>query len=155
MAQRAVWLTSAGFKKFEDELAELRNVRRPQVSERIRQAKEGTDTIDNAEYDDAKSEQSFVEGRILELEGTLAHARIIEEGPHADHVDLGSRVTVKDDDGIEEEYLIVGSVEAEPRRGLISNESPVGRALLGKRAGEHVSVTAPGGSFDLTIVEVA
>ena len=144
MAERAIYLTREGFKKFDEELEHLRTVRRPQVAERIRLAKELTDTVDNAEYDDAKSEQ-----------GTLASAQIIGEGPHPDYVDLGSRVTVKDADGIEEAYLIVGSVEADPRHGLISNESPVGRALLGKRAGEHVSVVAPGGSFELVVVKVA
>jgi transcription elongation factor GreA len=155
MAERAIYLTREGFKKFDEELEHLRTVRRPQVAERIRLAKELTDTVDNAEYDDAKSEQGFIEGRIQELEGTLASAQIIGEGPHPDYVDLGSRVTVKDADGIEEAYLIVGSVEADPRHGLISNESPVGRALLGKRAGEQVSVVAPGGSFELVVVEVA
>ena len=155
MPGRAVYLTRDGFKKFEEELEYLRTVKRPQVAERIRRAKEFTDTVDNAEYDEAKSEQGFIEGRIQELEATLANAQMIGEGPHSDVVDLGSLVTVKDDEGIEEKYTIVGSVEADPRHGLISNESPVGRALLGKRAGEKVSVTAPGGSFDLVVVEVA
>ncbi|HYU18359.1 MAG TPA: transcription elongation factor GreA [Chloroflexota bacterium] len=155
MPVRAVYVTREGFKKFEEELEHLRSVKRPQVAERIRKAKEFTDTVDNAEYDEAKSEQAFVEGRIQEIEGTLANAQIIGEGPHPDYVALGSHVTVKDADGVEEKYKIVGSVEADPRHGLISNESPVGRALLGKRAGERVSVDAPGGSFDLTVVEVA
>jgi transcription elongation factor GreA len=155
MPERAVYLTREGFKKFEEELEQLRTVKRPRVAERIRQAKEFTDTVDNAEYDEAKSEQSFVEGRIQELEAALANAQIIGEGPHSDVIGLGSRVTVKDDEGIEERYTIVGSVEADPRHGMISNESPVGRALLGKRAGEHASVVAPGGSFELVVVEVS
>jgi transcription elongation factor GreA len=155
MPDRTVYLTREGFKRLDDELEHLRTVKRPEVSERIRRSKDMTDVDGNAEYDEAKSEQGFIEGRIQELEGTLASAQIIGEGPHPDYVDLGSRVTVKDADGIEEAYLIVGSVEADPRHGLISNESPVGRALLGKRAGEHVSVVAPGGSFELVVVEVA
>ena len=155
MPERAVYLTREGFKKLEEELEHLRTVKRPQISERIRRAKEFTDTVDNAEYDEAKSEQAFIEGRIQELEGCLASAKIIGDGPHPDYVDLGSRVKVKDSDGIEEEYVIVGSVEADPRHGLISNESPVGSALMGKRAGEQVSVSAPGGSFDLVVVQVA
>ena len=155
MPERAVYLTREGFKKFEEELEQLRTVKRPRVAERIRQAKEFTDTVDNAEYDEAKSEQAFVEGRIQELERALANAQIIGDGPHSDVVELGSHVTVKDGDGVEEKYTIVGSVEADPRHGLISNESPVGRALLGKRVGEQASVVAPGGSFELTIVEVS
>jgi transcription elongation factor GreA len=154
MPERAVYLTREGFKKIEDELEQLRTVKRPQVSERIRRAKEFTDTVDSAEYDDAKSEQGFIEGRIQELEAALASAEIIGEGPHPDYVALGSRVIVKDEEGVEEEYTIVGSVEADPRHGLISNESPVGRALLGKRVGENASVVAPGGSFALTVVRV-
>ncbi len=155
MAERAVYLTRAGFKKFEEELDELRSVKRPQVSERIRRSKDFTDTVDNAEYDEAKNEQSFVEGRIQALEATLANVQMIGVGPKVDFVTLGSQVTVKDDDGVEEAYTIVGSFEADPRHGLISNESPVGRALLGKKAGERASVVAPGGSFDLMVVEVS
>jgi transcription elongation factor GreA len=154
MAERAVYLTRAGFKRLDEELAHLRTVKRPEVSERIRRSKDRTDVEDNAEYDEAKSEQSFVEGRIQELEATLAAAQIIGEGPPSDFVGLGSRVTVKDADDDQEEYTIVGSMEADPRKGLISNESPVGRALLGKRVGETASVVAPGGSFDLSVVEI-
>jgi transcription elongation factor GreA len=154
MAQRVVYLTRAGFKKFEDELEQLRTVKRPRVAERIRQSKEFTDALDNAEYDEAKSEQAFIEGRIQELEATLANAQLIGEGPRSDVIGLGSHVTVKDSDGVVEQYTIVGSVEADPRHGLISNESPVGRALLGKRAGDEASVAAPAGSFQLTVVSV-
>jgi transcription elongation factor GreA len=154
MAERAVYLTREGFKKFEEELEQLRTVKRPQVSERIRRSKDFTDTVDNAEYDEAKNEQAFIEGRIQELEATLASAQMIGVGSKGDFVTLGSQVTVKDDEGVEEHYTIVGSVEADPRHGLISNESPVGRALLGKKAGERASVIAPGGSFDLVVVDV-
>ncbi len=155
MPERAVYLTREGYKRLDEELEHLRTVKRPQVSERIRRAKEFTDTVDNAEYDDAKSEQAFIEGRIQELEGCLASAQIIGDGPHPDYVDLGSRVKVKDSDGIEEEYVIVGSVEADPRHGLISNESPVGRALLGHKKGEKVQVTVPAGAFTYTIVGIS
>ena len=155
MPERAVYVTREGLKKLDEELEELRNVKRPAVSERIRRAKEFTDTVDNAEYDEAKTEQSFIEGRVQEIELALANAQIIGEGPASDTVDLGSHVTVKDEDGVEEKYTIVGSVEADPRHGLISNESPVGQALLGKKVGEKATVSAPGGSFALTIVEVA
>ena len=155
MPQKQVYLTREGFKKFEEELAHLKNEKRPEVAERIRKAKEFTDTVDNAEYDDAKAEQAFMEGRIQDLEYELANAVIIDDHPAADYVRLGSKVTVSDTTGEQEMYTIVGSAEADPRRGYISNESPVGRALLGKRIGEQVDVVAPGGSFNLKVVSLA
>jgi transcription elongation factor GreA len=155
MAERHHYLTREGFKKFEEELSRLKTVKRERVAERIRKAKEFTDTVDNAEYDDAKAEQAFIEGRIQDLEYQLANAEIIDDHPAADYVRLGSKVTVADGSGEEEIYTIVGSAEADPRRGFISNESPVGRALLGKRIGEQVDVVAPGGSFNLKVVSLA
>ncbi len=155
MPDKQVYLTREGYSKLEEELKMLRNVRRPQVAERIRRAKEFTDTVDNAEYDDAKNEQAFVEGRIQDLERMLANAIIIDDHPMTDVVRLGSKVRVKTAEGDLEEYTIVGSLEADPRRGKISNESPVGRALLGKRVGDEVMVQAPGGAFSLRILEIA
>jgi transcription elongation factor GreA len=155
MPDRAVYLTRDGFKRLDQELEQLRTVKRPEVSERIRRSKDMTDVTDNAVYDEAKSEQSFIEGRIVELERMLASAQIIGDGPRTEFVGLGSHVKVTDSDGETDEYQIVGSAEADPKRGLISNESPVGRALLGKKQGEKTSVVAPGGSFDLTVVEVS
>ncbi|MCC6177139.1 MAG: transcription elongation factor GreA [Chloroflexi bacterium] len=155
MPERAIYLTREGFKKFDDELAHLRTVKRPEISERIRKAKELTDVVDNAEYDEAKSEQGFVEGRIVELEMLLANAQLIGDGPRSDFVTFGSHVTVREADGETERYTIVGSIEADPRRGLISNESPVGRALFGKKPGDTATVVAPAGSFDLTVIEVS
>ena len=155
MAEKTIYLTRQGFKRFEEELDQLKSVKRAAVSERIRKAKEFTDTVDNAEYDDAKAEQAFIEGRIQDLEYQLANAEIIDEHPAGDFVRLGSKVTVLDASGEEEMYTIVGSAEADPRHGYISNESPVGRALLGKRPGEQVDVVAPGGSFNLKVVSVA
>lgn len=154
MADRTVYLTREGFKRLDEELEQLRTVKRPEVSDRIRRSKDMTDVTDNAEYDEAKSEQAFVEGRIAELELTLASAQIIEESASTEFVGLGSRVTVRDDDGEEDKYRIVGSMEADPKRGMISNESPVGRALLGKKPGESATVVAPGGSFNLTVVTI-
>ncbi|MGI5835128.1 MAG: transcription elongation factor GreA [Chloroflexota bacterium] len=152
MVEKTVYLTREGLAKLEEELQYLRTVRRQQVAERIRRAKEFTNTVDNAEYDDAKNEQAFVEGRIQVLEHNLANAEVIENqnGPTG-YVRLGSRVTVIDSDGIEDIYTIVGSAEADPKAGRISNESPIGRALLGRRTGDRVTVVAPGGSFELTI----
>jgi transcription elongation factor GreA len=155
MSEKQIYLTREGFKKFQEELVHLKGEKRAEVSERIRKAKEFTDTVDNAEYDDAKAEQAFIEGRIKDLEYQLANAQFIDDHPAADYVRLGSRVTVTDSAGEEEVFTIVGSAEADPRRGKISNESPVGRALLGKRPGEEVDVVAPGGSFNLKVVSLA
>jgi len=155
MAEKQVYLTREGYKKFEEELAHLKSEKRAEVAERIRRAKEFTDTVDNAEYDDAKAEQAFMEGRIQDLEYELANAVIIDDHPAADYVRLGSKVTVLDTSGEQEVYTIVGSAEADPRRGYISNESPVGRALLGKKIGEQADVVAPGGSFNLKVVSLA
>jgi transcription elongation factor GreA len=155
MQDRVVYLTPEGKERFAAELRELTTKRRHEVEERIRRAKEFSDTVDNAEYDDAKNEQAFVEGRIQELERVLANAKIIEEPQKADFVRIGARVTVEGSDGEKETYHLVGSQEADPRRGLVSNESPIGRALLGKRVGDEVTVVAPGGSFALRIREIA
>jgi transcription elongation factor GreA len=155
MPDKQVYLTRAGFKRFEDELNYLKNEKRAEVAERIRRAKEFTDTVDNAEYDDAKAEQAFIEGRIQELDYELANAQIIDDHPAGDFVKLGSKVTVTDSDGEKEVFTIVGSAEADPQHGYISNESPVGRALMGKRIGEQVDVVAPGGSFKMKVVSLA
>jgi transcription elongation factor GreA len=150
--EKTVYLTKEGLAKLEEELHHLRTTRRHEVAERIRRAKEFTNTVDNAEYDDAKNEQAFVEGRVQSIERMLANAVVIDEqAAPSGFVRLGSHVTVVDSEGVEESYTIVGSAEADPRAGKVSNESPIGRALLGHRVGDQVSVMAPGGSFDLTI----
>jgi transcription elongation factor GreA len=154
MPEKPVYLTQEGYERLDHELHELRSVRRPAVAERIRKAKEFTDTVDNAEYDDAKQDQAFIEGRIQDLERMLATAQIIDEHPTADCVRLGSHVVVEDEEGEAQEYLIVGSAEADPRHGRISNESPVGHALLGRCVGDEVQISAPGGSFRLRITRL-
>jgi transcription elongation factor GreA len=155
MQDKVVYLTPEGKQRFAAELHELQTVRRHQVEEQIRRAKEFADTVDNAEYDEAKTEQAFVEGRIQELERLLSTAKVIEEPTtKADYVRMGSHVKVCDADGEAETYYLVGSHEADPRRGLISNESPIGRALIGKRVGDEVTVVAPAGSFTLKILEI-
>jgi len=151
MADRQVYLTRDGYDRLVQELAELRLEKRPQIEERIRLAKELSDTVDNAEYDGAKQEQSFVEGRIQELEQLLADAEMIEDHPSTDFVRLGSSVTVIGSDDEREDYTIVGSAEADPKRGFVSNESPVGRALMGRKVGDEVTIVAPGGSFTVRI----
>src|SRR6266568_1045863 len=155
MHDKVVYLTPEGKRRFTEELHELLTVRRHEVEERIRRAKEFSDTVDNAEYDEAKTEQSFVEGRIQELERMLSAAKLIEEPTtKADFVRMGSHIKVVDSEGDEETYYLVGSHEADPRRGLVSNESPIGRALIGKRVGDEVTVVAPAGSFNLKILEI-
>jgi transcription elongation factor GreA len=151
MADRSVYLTRDGYERLAQELKELRLEKRPQIEDRIRLAKELSDTVDNAEYDGAKQEQSFVEGRIQELEQLLADAEIIDEHPSTDFVRLGSHVTVVGADDEREDYTIVGSAEADPKHGFVSNESPVGRALMGRKVGEDVTIVAPGGSFTVRI----
>jgi transcription elongation factor GreA len=152
---KPTYLSKDGLERLRAELDELVNVRRPDIAARIHDAKEHGDLTENAEYEDAKNEQAFVEGRIQQLEALIKNATIIEENHSHDHVDIGSTVTVKSTDGGEEHFTIVGSTEAKPGEGRISNESPVGRALLGKKKGEKVVVRVPAGDFTYTIVKIA
>ena len=155
MAQKPVYLTSQGFAELEAELAHLRNVKRQEVAARIASAKELSNPDHNAEYDDARNERAFVEGRILTLENLLKNAVVIDEtASTADTVSLGSTVTLIDEQGGEQAYTIVGSAEAHPKLGKISNESPVGRALLGRKVGEEVQVLVPAGVTKLIIKEI-
>ena len=154
MAEEAIFLTLGGRRKLEEELEHLCTVRRAEVAERIRSAKEEGDIMENAAYDYAKEEQAFVEGRIQALETTLSKAVLIEGGS-TDEVDLGARVTVMERGGDTlEAYQIVGSVEADPTKGRISNESPIGKALLGHGVGDEVAVSTPGGILHFQIVSI-
>ena len=144
MNTKPTYLSKDGETALRQELEQLVNVRRAEVAARIHDAKQHGDLSENAEYEEAKNEQAFVEGRIQTLEGMLKTAVIIENSG-TEHVSLGSTVVVEADDG-EETFAIVGSAEARPAEGRISNESPVGRALLGRRAGDKVSVKLPNGS---------
>jgi transcription elongation factor GreA len=132
-------------------------VRRPEVAERIHEAKELASAQNNAEYEEAKNEQAFVEGRIMTLEHLLQNATVIDEeaAHHASRAQIGSTVTVTDADGKETNYTIVGAAEARPTEGLISNESPVGRALLGKAVGDEVQIQVPKGVLRLTISKIS
>ena len=153
--EKGSYLTKEGFTRLGAELEELSTVRRQRVAERIQKAKELGGTVDNAEYDDSKNEQAFIEGRILTLDRIISNAIIIEsDGGHSDRVQVGSRVTLLTHSGREEEYTIVGSAEADPAQGRISNESPVGKALLNKKIGEDVEVKTPAGMVTLTISSV-
>ncbi len=155
MPDKAVPLTRDGLKKLEEELDYLRSVRRHEVAERIHDAKEGGHTQNDAEYDDAKNEQAFVEGRIMQLEMMIKNHVLIDEesAHHSNSVRLGTTVVV-DADSARREYTIVGSAEADPATGRISNESPVGKALLGRRVGERVQVMTPKGVMNLTVAEI-
>lgn len=142
-----VLLTPEGHAQLEQELTHLIEVRRPEVAAMIRDAKEDGDLRENAAYDEAKEQQGFIEGRIQELEDLLRRATVIES-VHGDSVALGSlvRVVEVDDDSVEEAFRIVGSAEADPLRGKISNLSPLGAALMGRKAGDVVKYNAPNGS---------
>ena len=154
MAEEGIFLTLEGRGKLEEELEYLLTVRRAEVAERIQSAKEEGDIMENAAYDYAKEEQAFVEGRIQALETTLRKAIIIEGGS-TDEVGLGAYVTVMErGGGTPETYQIVGSVEADPTKGRISNESPIGNALLGHQIGDEVAVSTPGGILHFQIVSI-
>jgi len=154
--EKEVLLSPDGLKKLEEELKTLKSERRPEVAERIRQARAFGDISENSEYEEAKNEQAFIEGRILTLERMLRNARIIEvEDKDPVEVAVGSSVTVQDLDTKEKTtYTIVGSTEADPFQDRISNESPVGRALLGGKPGQRVEVAVPAGTLKLKIVSV-
>ncbi|MBI2917093.1 MAG: transcription elongation factor GreA [Chloroflexi bacterium] len=155
MLQKEFMVTPEGLAKLEAELDDLRTARRQEVAERIQRAKEMGGTENNAEYDDAKDEQAFVEGRILTLESMLKQATVIPaEHQHGGTVNVGCTVTVRTQDSQSEKYTIVGRAEANPAQGKISNESPVGRALLGKKVGDQVSVAVPAGTIKMRILEI-
>jgi transcription elongation factor GreA len=150
------FLTKEGYDKLQDELDYLRTVKRQEVADRLHEAMEGGELIENAEYEAAKNEQAFVEGRIQELEILLATARVIEDDKkkRADTIQVGSTVTIREDGYEEETYTIVGAAEANPREGKISNESPIGKAILNHRPGDDVQVETPDGSYMVRIVKI-
>ncbi|WP_227764052.1 transcription elongation factor GreA [Zhaonella formicivorans] len=156
MSEKEVILTVEGLKKLEEELEYLKSVKRKEVAERIKQAIEFGDISENSEYEDAKNEQAFIEGKILTLEKKLRNARVIEDNDVAtDVVSLGSKVLLKDleyDDELE--YILVGSMEADPAENKISNESPVGKAILGQRIGTIVEVNVPAGVLKYQILDI-
>jgi transcription elongation factor GreA len=157
MVEKAQPITREGLAKIEEELRYLETVRRQEVADKIRQAKELASTQNNAEYEDAKNEQAMVEGRILQLHSLIQNAELIDEdGAHkSKQVMLGSHVKVKTDEGKAQEYVIVGPAEADPREGKISNESPVGRALIGKKLNDEVQVNVPKGIITMKITKIS
>jgi transcription elongation factor GreA len=157
MTDKPVFVTPEARAKLEAELEQLQNVTRVEVAGRIAAAKELGDLSENSEYHAARNEQSFVVGRIREIEQLLRNAQSIpSEGSNTSgFVRIGSTITVRDDEGDEVTYRLRGSVEANPREGIISNESPIGSVLLGRKAGDKVTVQSPGGSYTLIVVDVA
>ena len=146
-------VTSAGLVALQNELEELKTVRRKEVAEKIKEARGFGDLSENSEYDEAKNEQGIIEGRIAELEGIMKIVKVVDDNAMpGDVVGIGSHVCVVDEDGDEDAYVIVSSSEADPMAGKISDESPIGAALLGQRAGAVVSVALPGGyTSEITI----
>ena len=157
MSEQDVILTREGLEQLEQELEHLRTVKRTEVKERLKEAIALGDLSENSEYDDAKNEQAFMEGRILELEKMIRNAKIIEDGEQQnDTITVGSLVTVKDIEFDEiTEYRLVGTVEADPMNNRISNESPVGRALVGHNACVIIDVEVPAGVIQLEIVSIS
>lgn len=151
---KPVYVSAEGLKKLEAELAELRTSKRAEVAERIHNAMEFGDFSENSELEQAKNDQAFLEGRIQSLEAMLKKAVVIEQNGHHDLVEVGSKVIVETE-GERSEYVIVGSAEAAPGQGRISNESPVGKALIGHRTGDTVDLIVPAGSVQMKILGVS
>lgn len=155
MTQQESYLTADGQTKLSEELEKLQTIRRREVAEQLKKAAEVGGTVDNAEYDEAKREQEVVERRIKIVENLLQNAVIIpDRAEPSETVQLGSLVEVEEQDGTRASYTIVGRAEADPVNGKISNESPVGKAVLGKRVGTKVEAKAPAGMVKLTIVKI-
>jgi transcription elongation factor GreA len=154
MSNRPVYLTREGYDAVEQELHYLKVVRRKEIADRLHNALGEGELIENAELEEARREQSYVEGRILGLEEQLRKATIIDTLDRVnDVVSIGSRVKIQEDgESTAEEYFVVGSAEADPRNGKISNESPLGLALLGKRVGEKATVQAPAGDIVFKVI---
>ena len=145
--EKEIVMTYAGLRALEDELEQLKTVKRKEVAEKIKVARGYGDLSENSEYDEAKNEQGLVEGRIALLEKMLKHARVVTEDElSTDHISVGSHVRFKDEDGDEDEYDITGSTEADQMNGKISDESPIGAALIGHSVGDKVDITLPSGA---------
>jgi transcription elongation factor GreA len=156
VSRKEVILTEEGLRQLTDELNHLSTVKREEVAERIRQAREFGDITENSEYDDAKNEQALLEGRIALLQEKLRRARVVKDSEiDTDKVCIGSTVTLRDkDSGAKRVYTLVGSAEADPANSRLSNESPVGQAILGKKVGDKVTVPVPVGAINYEIVAI-
>lgn len=157
MAEKELLVSPEGLKKLEAELEHLTTAKRSEVAERIKTAREFGDISENSEYEDAKNEQAFIEGRIQTIEHMLRQARVVDtKSQDPTSVHIGSHVTVRDlDENVEEEYVLVGATEADPMKNHISNESPVGKAIMGAKVGQQVEVSAPVGKIHMEIVKIS
>lgn len=150
-----MYLTQEGASRLREELEQLRGPARQELAKRLRSAIQMGDLSENADYHKAKEDQAFLEGRIQELEYLLKNATIVENnGAKMDVADIGARVTIQEDDYTPETFQLVGVKEADPSKGRISHESPIGQALMGKRAGDEVTVETPNGSIKLKILVI-
>lgn len=156
MPQKEILLTAEGRQKLIDELEYLEGDKRAEVGERIRVAREFGDISENSEYDDAKNEQAWVEGRIAEISQILANAVVPDKPKRATRVTIGNTVTLEDQDGKGMVVTLVGSAEADPRSGRVSNESPIGSALMGRKKGEEFEFTTPSGKTQTyTVIKIS
>jgi len=153
MENQNTFITPEGFKKLKEELSGLKNIKRREIAERIQEAKELGDLSENAEYVEAKNEQAFSECRILEIESILRRATIIKQ-KNKKVIDVGSKITIEDGQETKE-YYIVGSNEADPQVGKISNESPIGQAFLGKKIGDIIEIEVPRGNKRFKIISIS
>lgn len=151
---KPVYLTPEGDEKLRIELEKLKGPKRQEIADRLRAAISQGDLSENADYIATKEEQGFVEGRIQEIEALLRNAVLIENGNSNDEVSLGSHVTIKEGSFPKERYHLVGPNEANPRKGRISHESPIGKALVGKKVGDKVSVKVPNGQIEFEILKI-
>ena len=154
--EKEIVMTYAGLRALEDELEQLKTVKRKEVAEKIKVARGYGDLSENSEYDEAKNEQGLVEGRIALLEKMLKHARVVTEDElSTDHISVGSHVRIKDEDGDEDEYDITGSTEADPENNKISEDAPIGIAALKKKVGDILEVEAPIGVIRMEVLEIS
>ena len=155
MASEETYLTKEGEDALRQELKQLIDTRRPDLARKLREAAAQGDLKENADYHDAKEQLGFIEGRVQQIESVLRNAIVVDNSGHSDEVRIGSTVVIQEDgEGIDEEYRIVGSAEANPRERKISEKSPIGSALMGKKAGEKVSVATPDGKIKFKIVDI-
>ena len=153
--QKQTYITEEGLNKLKEELDLLKNTKRKEIANRIKEAKELGDLSENAEYQEAKEEQSFVENRVLELESIIRNVNLIKKDKKANEITVGSTIEVEKDSGDKFTYTIVGSSEADPTKGLISNESPIGMAFLGKKVGDEAQVEAPSGAIKFKVLKIS
>ncbi|EKD78494.1 MAG: Transcription elongation factor [uncultured bacterium] len=155
MTDKEIYVTAEGLEKLKSDLEYFKTTKRKDIASRIASAKELGDLSENAEYSDAKEEQALVEGKILELEETLRNVTLIQKPKGSKTVVIGSHIAVVDPDGKQLEFDVVGSNEADPGAGTISNESPLGKAFLGRKVGDEVAVTVPKGTITYTLKKVS